>query len=55
MRQYDRILTSYRIPGLGKDSLKTWDAKLKNQDEHIIVMTNRYVSLLLTCAAAVFF
>ena len=44
MKQYDRILTSYRIPGVGKDQLKTWDAKIPNQNEHIIVMSNRYVS-----------
>ena len=45
MKQYERILTSHRIPGNGTDTLKTWNACDINSEEHIIVLANNYVSL----------
>ena len=44
MRQFERLLTSHRIPGNGVDTLKTWDAAVANEDEHIIVTSNYHVS-----------
>ena len=32
--------------GLGRDELKTWDAKIPKEDEHILVLANRYVSII---------
>ena len=43
MKQYERLLTSHRIPGNGTDTLKTWDAAVSNESEHIIVTSNYYV------------
>ena len=43
MRQFERVLTSHRIPGNGADTLKTWDGSVSNETEHIIVTSNYYV------------
>lgn len=44
MEQYYRLFTSYRVPGIKKDSLISNNSKLLPDPEHIIVISKNQVN-----------